>query len=165
MIDAGAHLVTQNVDGLHQLALDELGATDRASDPLELHGSLFRVRCTQCRYGSAHRGPIDASSPATLPRCPECASLLRPAVVWFGETLDPQVLSRAFELAAEADLCIVAGTSAVVHPAASVPLVTHERGGRIIEVNPEPTPLSHLSSAALRASAAEVLPALLGARA
>jgi NAD-dependent deacetylase len=163
MSDLGVRLVTQNVDGLHQLALDGLGAIDGEADPLELHGSLFRVRCTRCRYGSAHRGPIDASSPDTLPRCPDCTSLLRPAVVWFGEALEPQVLSRAFELASEADACIVAGTSAVVHPAASVPLVAHERGGRIIEVNPAPTPLSHLSSATLRASAAEVLPALLEA--
>jgi NAD-dependent deacetylase len=63
-------------------------------------------------------------------------------VVWFGEPLDRSVLERAFALAEEADVCLVAGTSAVVQPAASLPLIARRRGGRVIEVNPDPTPLS-----------------------
>jgi NAD-dependent deacetylase len=165
---SGVYVVTQNVDGLHERAmLEALGETDGGGAPrpevlpLELHGSLFRVRCTQCSYRQPHRGPVDASSLSTLPTCPRCASLLRPDVVWFGEALDPRVLSRAFELARRADVCLVVGTSAVVHPAASVPLATLEGGGRIVEVNPDPTPLSESAWVAIRGPSGEVLPALL----
>jgi NAD-dependent deacetylase len=82
-------------------------------------------------------------------------------VVWFGESLDRPVLERAFALAEEADVCLVAGTSALVQPAASLPLIARQAGGRVIEVNPDPTPLSAVAHVALRGGAAAVLPALL----
>ena len=165
---AGAHgavrLVTQNVDGLHAAAARALGPTVPAAVlPLELHGSLFRVRCTRCDWGAEHREPIDARSLDTLPRCPRCAALARPAVVWFGESLDPLVLEAAWTAAAEAEVCLVVGTSGVVQPAASLAAVTRDAGGWVIEVNPEATPLTGLAAVALRAPAAVAVPALLDA--
>jgi NAD-dependent deacetylase len=157
------HLVTQNVDGLHEVAAREAaeGGDPTPALPVELHGSLFRSRCTRCGRSSSDRTAVDASSEATLPRCTDCGQLLRPDVVWFGETLDPAVLERAFEAASAADLCLVVGTSALVHPAASIPLVTLRTGGKLVEVNPADTALTSLATVALRAPSGEVLPELL----
>lgn len=159
----GVTLVTQNVDGLHALAArEEAGTGDPgAAVPLELHGSLFRVRCTSCRFAGGDRSSIDASSRSTLPRCPDCESLLRPDVVWFGEALDGEVLSGAFQAAHAAEVCVVAGTSAVVHPAASIPLATARAGGAIIEVNPEATPLSAVAAVTLQGRSGALLPQLV----
>jgi NAD-dependent deacetylase len=79
-------------------------------------------------------------------------------VVWFGEALDSRVLETAFSEARHADLCMVVGTSAVVHPAASVPLGTLRSGGKILEINPSETPLTDLAAVSIRASSGEVLP-------
>jgi NAD-dependent deacetylase len=87
--------------------------------------------------------------------------MLRPDVVWFGETLEPEILSRAFQVAQDADLCLVVGTSALVQPAASVPLVTLQNGGALIEVNIERTPLSGEARVSLLGPSGEVLPELL----
>ena len=156
-------IVTQNVDGLHEVAAREVaGARDPyPALPLEVHGSIFRVKCLACSYQAPHRDPISHESEAVLPRCPACRALLRPAVVWFGENLDPRVLAEAFEAARTAAVCIVAGTSALVQPAASVPLATLESGGKIIEINPEPTPLSGVAAVSLRGGSGEVLPLLV----
>jgi NAD-dependent deacetylase len=83
-------------------------------------------------------------------------------VVWFGESLDGEVLEAALRASAAADLCLVVGTSAVVHPAASLPLATRRGGGRLVEVNPEPTPLSGLCDVALQGPAGVLVPALIG---
>jgi NAD-dependent deacetylase len=157
-------LVTQNVDGLHERALADAAAPARVPEaalPLTLHGSLFRVRCTACDHRAEDRSSIDARTPATLPQCPACGALLRPDVVWFGEALDHALLERAFGLAREADLCLVVGTSALVHPAASLPEVTRSAGGDVLEVNPDTTPLTGRARYSLRGTAAAVVPALL----
>lgn len=86
---------------------------------------------------------------------------MRPDVVWFGELLDEVALERAFDEARTADVCVVVGTSALVHPAASIPTVTVDAGGVIIEVNPEVTPLTGLCKWSLRGKSSEVLPQLL----
>jgi len=159
----GVTLVTQNVDDLHARAARE-EAGDRAPEPalpLELHGSLFRVRCTGCFERREHSEPIDASTEETLPRCSSCGSLLRPDVVWFGESLDPRVVEAARHRAETADLCLVVGTSAVVQPAASLPRASAAAGGRVVEVNPDETPLTSLAAAALRGPSGRVLPRLL----
>ena len=162
-----SRIVTQNVDGLHERALEEASAADGAvpppkrAFPLALHGSVFRVRCVACAVKFPHRDPIDASSDASLPRCPDCRGLLRPDVVWFGEALDPLVLEDAFEAAESAQVCLVVGTSAVVQPAASIPLLTHRAGGVVVEVNPQRTPLSPIARFRFRTGAAEVVPRLL----
>lgn len=161
----GVTITTQNVDGLHEAAALEVARElDRDPDPalpLELHGSLFRVRCTGCGECYRDREPVDASDPETLPACRACGGLLRPDVVWFGEGLPSDVLERSLRAARGADLCLVVGTSALVQPAASLPLRTRDGGGRIVEVNPRPTPLSGVASAVLRGGSGEVLPRLL----
>jgi NAD-dependent deacetylase len=176
----GVTLVTQNVDGLHTRAAERIAAARplaeepaagevpvgtpaqpaAAAVPLELHGCLFRVRCTHCgeRYG--HREPIDASSVDTLPSCRSCASMLRPDIVWFGEPLGAAI-EIAFAKAQEADLCLVVGTSAVVQPAASLATVVDRAGGTVVEVNPEPTPLTPLCAVSLRGGAADIVPLLV----
>jgi NAD-dependent deacetylase len=155
-------IVTQNVDGLHACAASAAaGSKDAAAAlPLELHGSILRDRCAGCGARS-DPVPVDPTSAATLPRCAGCGALLRPDVVWFGEMLDRKVLSAADAAAARADVCLVVGTSALVYPAASLPLRTLERGGAIIEVNPEETPLTAVAALSIRASAAGTVPALL----
>jgi NAD-dependent deacetylase len=145
-------LITQNVDGLHEAA----GSTS----VLRLHGSLWRVRCVRpfCASGAAHddrRVPL----PDLPPRC-DCGALLRPDIVWFGEALDPEVIGRAQRAAAECDLFLTVGTSAVVYPAAG--LVDHARahGAYTVEVNPEATDASGRVDVSLRGPAEAVLAAL-----
>jgi NAD-dependent deacetylase len=158
-----ALLVTQNVDGLHERAARAAaGPLDPAPAlPLELHGSLFRDRCSRCGRSAPAQESIDASSLETLPRCGSCGALMRPAVVWFGEALEAAVLGRAFASARAADVCLVVGTSALVHPAASLPIATLERGGIVLEVNPDETPLSDLAAVSIRRNAGDALPTLL----
>jgi NAD-dependent deacetylase len=163
----GARVVTQNVDGLHELALEELVPVapseppPSTSTPIRLHGSLFQTRCTRCDDRTSDRSPVDATSHASLPRCSKCAALLRPDVVWFGEGLDPEILRSSIELAESADVCLVVGTSALVQPAASLPLLTRDSGGVVVEVNTEPTPLTEVAASSIRGLAGEILPELL----
>ena len=164
-----ARLVTQNVDGLHELALEEAVSnplSPRSSvsgaAPIVLHGSLFRTRCTGCDDRTLDRHPVDATSEASLPRCKKCSAPLRPDVVWFGEQLDPEILQSATRAAESAEVCLVVGTSGLVHPAASLPLVTRESGGVVVEVNTEPTPLTGIAVSSLRGPAGQILPSLLG---
>jgi NAD-dependent deacetylase len=140
-------LITQNVDGLHQAADSE--------NLLELHGNIWRVRCTVCQYLSEdHRVPL----PDLPPHCPECGGLLRPDVVWFGESLPQDVLDAAWVAAASCRTIIVVGTCAVVQPAASLPMVALRNGAQLVEFNPAETPLSRHADDVIRAPAAEALP-------
>jgi NAD-dependent deacetylase len=161
--NAGVTLVTQNVDGLHEAAAWDVadGRKPERAFPIELHGSLFRVRCTRCAYRAPDRAAADASGPAALPHCPQCGALLRPDVVWFGESLDAVLLDRAFRAAEAAEVCLGVGTSALVHPAASLPLATLRTGGRLVEINPDPTVLTTLATVSLRATSGETIPRLL----
>ncbi|HJU88569.1 MAG TPA: NAD-dependent deacylase [Gemmatimonadaceae bacterium] len=158
----GMRIVTQNVDELHTTAARELaGAGDPApAIPLELHGSIFRSRCTRC--GTRASGQ-PASSESQLPVCEACGGSLRPDVVWFGEMLDSAILDEAMDHARQADICLVIGTSAVVHPAAGLASMTAAHGGSIIEVNPERTPLTGAADISIRATAAATIPAITGA--
>ena len=161
--DPNVTIVTQNVDGLHTRAAREVAAD---ADPkpaltLEMHCSLLRDRCSAC-YARSEPVPVDATALSTLPRCTHCGALLRPDVVWFGETLDEDVLAAADAAAAAADVCLVVGTSALVYPAASLPLRTRAHGGMIVEVNPEETPLSAAARISIRGRAADIVPRLLG---
>jgi NAD-dependent deacetylase len=140
-------LITQNVDGLHHLA--------GSRNILELHGNIWRMRCTQgCRPAwEDRRGPL----PEIPPRCPDCRSLARPDVVWFGETLPSTILEAAYAAARTCGLMLVIGTSAVVQPAASLPLVALQAAAHVIEFNPEPTPISSAVDEIVRQPAAEAL--------
>jgi NAD-dependent deacetylase len=155
-------IVTQNVDGLHHRAARALAeewgtVSPEPAYPLEVHGAIHRNRCSGCSRLEEHPPVVDASGPDTLPRCPTCGALYRPDVVWFGEPLDPAVIGAAFEAAREADLCLVVGTSALVHPAASVPEVTLQSGGAVVEVNLEPTPLTPRATCSVPGRAGELL--------
>lgn len=155
----GVRIVTQNVDGLHGAAARKAGTPP----VLELHGSLFGVRCTGCARRREDHGPIDASSRETLPRCEACGALLRPDVVWFGEPLPEETLAEAAAVAGRAEAALVVGTSAVVQPAAGLASAAARGGAPLVEVNPEPTPLSSLAAVSLRGRAAELVPAVVPA--
>lgn len=141
-------LITQNVDGLH----DRAGSRHM----LKLHGDLWWLRCTGCQK-RIHNTEIPLVE--LPPRC-ECGALLRPNVVWFGEALDAGVLRTALQTAAQAQVFLVIGTSALVQPAASLPFVAQEQGARVIEINPQPTTLSTHADLHLAGPAGEWLPRL-----
>jgi NAD-dependent deacetylase len=148
-------IATQNVDGLHAAA----STADQAL--IELHGSLFRIRCTTCEWRATDRSAVDATSHDTLPRCTTCGALARPDIVWFGEALDPTHLERAFLEAATADVCLVIGTSGVVQPAASLVSITRTAGGAVIEVNPDETPITSIATVSIRGTAVDAVPRLV----
>ncbi len=142
----GFVLITQNVDGLHRRA--------GSKNILELHGNIWQVRCLE-------EGAVSENfeSPLTQipPRCPTCGGLLRPNVVWFGEALPRLILEQAQAACAAAELMFVIGTSAYVQPAASLPLVAAEGGAKVVEINPDLTPISTYASYSFRGKAGEVL--------
>lgn len=140
-------LVTQNVDGLHQLA--------GSKDVVELHGNIWRARCIACH--SVYEISRDGRRPEA---CPDCGSALRPDIVLFGEMLPAGAFERAAAAAADCELCFVIGTSSLVYPAAGLPEIVSASGGYVVEVNPERTPLSDLCDEMLMGKAGEVLPVL-----
>ncbi len=140
-------LITQNVDGLHIRA----GSTIVH----EVHGDLWALKCVSCDY----KGRLDAPAEG-IPPCPKCDNNLRPDVVWFGESLDRDTISNVYQELEKADVCLVIGTSSLVQPAASFPLIVKQRGGLIIEVNIEQTPLTSAVDYHLTGKAGEILPQL-----
>ncbi len=140
-------VVTQNVDGLHHLA--------GSNNIIELHGRLDVVRCTACPYSIQG---LDDLGPD--PRCPDCGQRLRPGVVWFGEMLPSGALEAAFAAARHCDVLLVIGTSGVVQPAASLADVAKSAGARMIEINPNATPLSAYADVCLRAGCRDALKAI-----
>jgi NAD-dependent protein deacetylase/lipoamidase len=159
----GVQIVTQNVDGLHEAALLAAGGDpgDPLLSPIRLHGSITHVRCTGCAYHAADSTPVNAASEATLPRCPDCSALLRPDVVWFGESLPADQLERAARAAEEADVCLVVGTACVVFPAAGFALRVHQRGRPLVVVDPDQTAYDQIATIKLSGEAGVVLPELL----
>ena len=147
----GFVLITQNVDGLHERA-----GSERV---LRLHGSLWRLRCTAEGHESDDRRLELGALP---PRC-ACGAPLRPGVVWFGEALPPDLLAAAERAARAATLMLVAGTSAMVYPAAALPRVARAAGAYVVEINPEPTPLSAEVDERLAGPAGLILPLLAAA--
>ena len=144
-------LITQNVDGLHRRA--------GSVNVLELHGNLQRVKCSVC--GEQVAG-WDESGP-DVPPCPRCGGLLRPDVVWFGESLPFAALEAAFEAARTCDAFFSIGTSGLVKPAASLAYAARSKGALVVEINAEPTPLSEKVDFFLQGKSGEVLPALVKA--
>ncbi len=142
-------LITQNVDGLHDLA--------GSGKILKLHGDIWRLRCTVCGAEFPNRRvPL----PKIPPHC-ACGGLARPGVVWFGEPLPPGIMQEAEHAARSAELFLVIGTSAVVYPAAGLIPLAKEGGAKVIEINLEETAFSQIVDCALRWPAAEILPQLL----
>ena len=160
---ARVHVVTQNVDDLHERAGSHVLA--------HLHGSLFAFRCSACGNpfpeelvaGLGLDHPDVAAEPAREqpPACPVCGGPVRPSVVWFGELLPEGAMDRAADAVAAADLVLVVGTSGMVQPAASLPLIAAGRGIPVVEINPEDTPLTPHATWTVRAGSAQILPLLL----
>jgi NAD-dependent deacetylase len=142
-------LITQNVDGLHRLA--------GTRHLLEIHGNMWEVRCTKCGMLTMDRSP----SMEPLPRCAQCDGLLRPNVVWFGESLDPDVLGKAFEAARTCDVMLIVGTSGIVQPAASLSFHAKQAGAIVAEINLEKTPQSGNMDFVIIGKAGEILPMLV----
>jgi NAD-dependent deacetylase len=142
-------LITQNVDGLHRAA-----GSRRLS---EIHGNIWMVRCTACGMVTENRDvPIQI-----LPVCRACRGLLRPHIVWFGESLAPDDLQRSYAALQGCEVCLVIGTSGVVHPAAGFAAVAKEAGALVAEINLDATPHSELVDISLQGRAKEIVPLLL----
>jgi NAD-dependent deacetylase len=144
------HIITQNIDGLHQ----EAGG----KRVIELHGNLSRTKCFEHGHPAREWQTPDKDEP---PRCLQCGSFLRPDVVWFHESLSPDALNMAFHLAEQADVFFTIGTSALVHPAATLPLVAAEHGAYTIEINPEPSAVSRYMDEGIRGKSGEVFPQII----
>jgi len=142
-------LITQNVDGLHEQA--------GSRNLLEVHGSIWKVRCMACgEERTDRRAPIGEIPP----KC-ACGGMLRPGVVCFGESLPSKIWDRAEEAARSAELFLVAGTSAVVYPAAGLAQIAKSAGARVVEINIEKTPLSNVIDSFLQGPCGELLPRLI----
>lgn len=144
-----ATVITQNVDALHQLA--------GAADVIELHGSIWELRCTGC---GASRIDRTADLDPLPPVCESCGSLFRPGVVWFGESLPMDALQRTQAAMERCDLLFVVGTSAVVYPAAQFPAVAKQNGAFVVEINPDATPMTRDVDLAIPEKAGVALAAL-----
>ena len=144
------HVITQNIDNLHQVA----GSTAIT----EIHGNRTKQRCIGCnrRWDRGKFVPKE-----TPPRCPDCEGIVKNDTVMFGEPIPQDVLESCYEHSRQADAILLLGTSATVTPAADFPVMVHRQGGRLIEVNPQGTPLSEICSAVLRAPTGETLPKLV----
>lgn len=141
-------LITQNVDGLHAQA--------GSQNIIELHGNITKTKC----FENDH--PVTEWKDDHIPpRCPECNSLLRPDVVWFGESLSAIGLYTAVNKSRNCELFLSIGTSAVVHPAASLPIEAIQNGIPTVEINPQSTPITPYMTYSLAGSSGELLPQLL----
>jgi len=143
-------LITQNVDGLHRRAgMDQV---------LELHGNIMRSKCLDCNRCYEEEADID---PENIAVCGHCGGKIRPDVVWFGEMLPQDVIQQSFKITEEADIFFSIGTSAIVHPAASLPIAAKQNGAVLVEINPERTPLTEMADFYIAGKAGELLPLLV----
>ncbi|MBK7142389.1 MAG: NAD-dependent deacylase [bacterium] len=143
-------LVTQNVDNLHRMA-----GSDHV---LEIHGNILRNKCADCNRPIELENEIE---PSAIPKCPACGGKIRPDVVWFGEMLPEETIQAAFDAAEAADIFFSIGTSALVHPAATLPVVAKRHGAILVEINPDETPLTSLADYYFPAKSGEILPQLV----
>ena len=148
----GAVIVTQNVDDLHE-RVAPAGAVI-----LKLHGTIIEDKCFRCD----HREKVDAANLPPLRHCPVCGEYMRPAVVWFGEGLDPDIWNAAEDYSKACDTMLVVGTSGQVYPAAGLVFAASNHQANIIVVNLEESPLDDMADVALHGRAADIVPRILG---
>ena len=149
-------VITQNIDGLHRKAGNSEGKI------IELHGTALNVSCLSCkkRYDRdeiqerVHQGQ-------KAPRCDTCGGLLKPATISFGQAMPERETEEAYRRSASCDLFIVVGSSLVVQPAASMPLIAKRSGSRLVIINRDETPLDDLADLVIRAQAGPVMAAIL----
>ena len=150
-------LVTQNIDGLHQRAGN---SPDRV---IEVHGTVHEVVCMRCSWRGPMRQVLErVRTGEEDPPCVECGGILKSATISFGQALVPEVIDRAMQAAADADLLMAIGTSLQVYPVAAVVPLARDAGARVIIVNGEPTPFDHLAGAVFSQPIGEVLPLICG---
>ena len=143
------YLITQNVDNLHRRA--------GSKRIYELHGNIMRNRCVDCNKQIEE---ISFQETDELEHC-ECGGLIRPDVVWFGEMLPQQVLMNSFKAAGDAEVFFSIGTSAVVQPAAFLPIEAKNAGAYVVEINTEPTVISDFVDESILGKSGEILPHLM----
>ena len=143
-------LVTQNVDDLHEQA--------GSVDVVHLHGSLLRFSCRSC--AQPHNLTEAQRRADAPPACAACGDLVRPDVVWFGESLPWQALEAAAEAVHSCDLMLVVGTSGLVYPAAQLPLIARQASATVIDINVQPSPISGSADLFLQGKSGEILPQL-----
>ena len=141
-------ILTQKIDGLHQKA----GSTK----VLELHGSIVKIKCSVCDF----KDEIMTEFSEIPPLC-KCGNILRPDVVWFGESLPQDVWQKAIIFASKCDLMIIAGTSLVVSPANTLPIYAKQNNAILIEINPENTEMSSEMDLVIKNTSAITLPELV----
>ncbi|MFI6079726.1 SIR2 family NAD-dependent protein deacylase [Streptomyces sp. NPDC051217] len=155
-VDGAVRVITQNVDGLHQLA------GTPARKVLELHGTARAVVCTGCHARSTMEEALArVEAGEEDPPCTVCGAVLKSATVMFGERLDPEVLGQALSIAKACDVFIAVGTTLQVQPAASLAGIAAEHGARLLIVNAEPTPYDEQADEVIREPIGTALPALL----
>ena len=148
----GVTLITQNVDGLHERA--------GSRGVVRFHGSIWQLRCAApCATGSEPWEDLRAPLPALPPTCPSCGGLARPGVVWFGEAIDPDVLTRCLHATA-CEVFLSIGTSSIVRPAAGLIARAKAHGAYTVEINPEPTDTAPHLDLTVALPAEHALPAL-----
>ena len=142
---ADVTVLTQNVDGLHQKA--------GSSKILELHGSIIKIKCTVCEFKDEMINEF-----YDIPPLCKCGNILRPDVVWFGESLPQDIWKNAIILASQCDLMVIVGTSLVVSPANTLPIYAKQNNATLIEINPEKTEMSSEMNLVLRNISEKTLP-------
>lgn len=147
-----AAVVTQNIDGLHERA--------GSREVVEVHGSIRSASCLECGERVPIEDVIAALGEAPVPLCPRCGAVLKPDVVMFGELLPAAAIDRATELAREAGLMLVVGSSLEVYPVAGLPEAAVSAGGALAIVNRGTTPFDRLASVRIDGGAGETLSAL-----
>jgi len=147
-------VITQNVDGLHRRA--------GSRNIIELHGNILRNYCVACRQPAVDH-ELDRPAPDGVYRCAKCSGLIRPDVVWFGEMLPEGAIERADSAARTAEVFLSVGTSAVVYPAASIPITARITGAYVAEINVEKSAIGDDLDEVILGPAGVVLPQLLEA--
>jgi NAD-dependent deacetylase len=145
-------VITQNIDNLHNRA--------GSKTVYELHGNIGRNYCISCRMVFANEEILESDA---VPRCDVCGGLVRPDVVWFGEFLPEDAWEASEEASRRADVFLSIGTSGIVYPAASLPHIAKRAGAFLVEVNPEPTPITDIADEFIPGKAGEILPHLVDA--
>jgi NAD-dependent deacetylase len=148
----GFAVITQNIDNLHR----------RAGSVVvhELHGNIEKNYCIGCgrRFSNT-----EVLAQKGVPRCTECGKAIRPDVVWFGEQLPPEEWEQSVRATQSADVFLSIGTSGIVYPAASLPQISRRNGAYLVEINPEPTPLTDMADEFLQGPSGTILPLLVEA--
>ncbi len=140
-------LITQNIDGLHQKAGNR--------NIIEIHGSIWELRCTNCSYTiKNYEVPLDPLPPV----CDRCDAIMRPGTVWFGEIIPMSVIDKTILAIEESEVMLIVGTSGVVEPAASMGLMAKQSEKKVIEINLDQTPNSSIYDVSIQAKSGEVLP-------